>query len=248
MARTKGTTAVGELKKAEARSALEAAAEKQHDDDDGIVGDLVEVLLRVGLDGVSRLPSAVELAERARAKTPTTAAAIKRVRRQSTAGGGIGGFVTGIGGFITMPVALPANVIEFYVQATRMVGAIATLRGYDVTEPRVRTAVLLTLVGANAEEVLKKAGLTTGTGRVASYALQGAPPVALMVVNKAVGFRLLESLGTKLLGKLGRGLPLAGGFIGGGFDAFMMNRIAQQALEEFPEILADVELATDDEG
>jgi EcsC protein family len=222
---------VGELRKA-TRSALEAAAEQQPDE--GIVGDLVEVLLRVGLDGVGPLPSAIELAERARAKSPTTEAAIKRVRRRATTGGGVGGFVTGVGGFMTMPVALPANVIEFYVQATRLVGAIATLRGYDVTEPRVRTAVLLTLVGANAEEVLTKAGLDSSTGRVTSYALQGAPPVALMVVNKAVGFRLLESIATKLLGKLGRGLPLAGGFIGGGFDAFMMNRIAQQALEEFP--------------
>jgi hypothetical protein len=30
-----------------------------------------------------------------------------------------------VGGFITLPVALPVNVLEFYVQATRMVGAIA---------------------------------------------------------------------------------------------------------------------------
>lgn len=214
------------------KPALEAAAEEQPDD--GIVGNLVEMLLHVGLDGLGPLPSAAELAERARSKSPSPEAAIKRVRRRAAAGGGVGGFVTGVGGFVTMPVALPANVIEFYVQATRMVGAIATLRGYDVTDPRVRTAVLLTLVGANAEEVLDKAGLKSTSGRVTSFALQGAPPVALMVVNKAVGFRLLESLGTKLLSKLGRGLPLAGGVIGGGFDAFMMNRIAQQAVAEFP--------------
>ena len=37
-----------------------------------------------------------------------------------------------------MPVAVPVNVAEFYVQATRMVGGIATLRGYDLAEPEVR--------------------------------------------------------------------------------------------------------------
>ncbi len=52
--------------------------------------------------------------------------------RLHVVGGVVGGFVTGLGGFVTMPVALPVNIAEFYVQATRMVGAIATLRGYDV--------------------------------------------------------------------------------------------------------------------
>jgi hypothetical protein len=40
-----------------------------------------------------------------------------------------------------MPVALPANVAEFYLIATRMVAAIADVRGYDVTDPQIRTAV-----------------------------------------------------------------------------------------------------------
>jgi hypothetical protein len=70
--------------------------------------------------------------------------------------------VTGLGGFVTMPVALPVNIAEFYIQATRMVGGIATLRGYDLADPQVRTAVMLTLVGARADEVLAKAGLSTG--------------------------------------------------------------------------------------
>ena len=35
---------------------------------------------------------------------------------------GTGGFVTGFGGFVTMPIALPVNVAEFYFVATRMTG------------------------------------------------------------------------------------------------------------------------------
>ena len=113
-----------------------------------------------------------------------------------------------------MPIALPANVLEFYVQATRMVGAIATLRGYDIKDPRIRTAVLLTLVGSKSDDVLKKAGMATGGGRVTSLALRNMPPAALMVVNKAVGFNLMRGVGTKVLGRLGRGVPVAGGFFG----------------------------------
>ena len=133
-----------------------------------------------------------------------------------------------------MPVALPVNVLEFYVQATRMVAAIAVLRGYDVRQPHVRTAVLFTLVGADADEVLKKAGVATGSGRVAAYALRGLPPAGLMVVNKAIGFRLLRGVGEKAFTKLGRGIPLAGGLIGGGLDAYMMRQLADAAMREFP--------------
>jgi hypothetical protein len=151
--------------------------------------------------------------------------------------GAAGGFLTGLGGFVTMPVALPANILEFYVQATRMVGAIASLRGYDITDERIRTAVLLTLVGSKSDDVLKKAGMSTGGGRVASMALKNLPPAALMVVNKAVGFNLMRGVGGKLLTRLGRGLPVAGGFVGGGLDAYMMKKIADQAMKEFPTVV-----------
>ncbi len=80
------------------------------------------------------------VAEEARAKAGgDREKAIAALARRSMVGGGIGGFVTGFGGFVTMPVSLPVNVAEFYLQAVRMVGGIATLRGYDVDEPRVRT-------------------------------------------------------------------------------------------------------------
>lgn len=66
------------------------------------------------------------------------------------------GFVTSLGGFITMPVALPANVTGFYLLATRMVAAVAKARGYDLTQPHIRSAVLLSLVGADADDLLSQ--------------------------------------------------------------------------------------------
>jgi hypothetical protein len=115
-----------------------------------------------------------------------------------------------------------------------MVGAIATLRGYDVSEPRVRTAVLLALIGSKADDVLTKAGLATGGSRVTALALRRLPPAALLVVNKAVGFRLIRGVGERMLSRLGRGIPLAGGLVGAGIDGYMMGKIADHARQEFP--------------
>lgn len=215
------------------KSALEAA--KDPTLDDGAVNKLVKMLLDVGLDGKGPVDSARQVAEEAlKSEGGDVQKAVERVARKHMVGGAAGGFVTGLGGFVTMPIAMPVNVFEFYVQATRMVGAIAHLRGYDVSRPQIRTAVALTLVGSNADDVLKKAGMTTGAGRVTALALKQMPPTAMLIINKAVGFRLLRGVGTKALSRFGRGLPVAGGVVGAGVDGWMMKKIADQAMKEFP--------------
>lgn len=216
-----------------AASALEAARGNQPDD--RAIGRLVQVLMDTGLDGRGPLKPAASVAHRSLRRTHgDREAALERVRRSHVAGAAVGGFVTGIGGFITMPVALPLNVAEFYLQATRMVGAIATLRGYDLDDPQVRTAVLLTLVGSRADEVLSRAGVTPGVGTISRVALRGLPPAALMVVNKAIAFRLLRGVFERVFSRLGRGVPFAGGVIGATIDTMMMRMIAAQAALEFP--------------
>lgn len=219
------------------KSALDAARTGQAEDPN-IVDKLVDRLLALGLDGAGPLDSAVEFAQEARKETGDDEKAVRKVARKSLIGGGIGGFVTGLGGFVTMPVAIPVNVLEFYVQAIRMTGAIATLRGYDVKDPMIRTAILLTLVGSGSDEVLKKAGIATGGGRLATLALQKLPPGALLVVNKAIGFRLMRGVGQKAFSKLGRGVPVVGGVVGAGLDGWMMKKIGDHAMKEFPRTTA----------
>jgi hypothetical protein len=214
--------------------------QKPERSDEGLVGRLIQVLLDAGIDGLGPLKSAQELADLARRDTRTTEGAVKKIIRSHVVKGGVGGFVTGVGGFVTMPVALPANVVEFYVGATRMVAAIATLRGHDLDDPQVRSAVLLTLVGSEADEVLAKAGLTGGTGKVVGLVGQQLPPAALLMLNKAIGFRILRGVGEKAFARLGRAVPLAGGVVGGGIDVWMMKRIADHALNEFPPVVGSM--------
>ncbi|PKH42173.1 EcsC protein family protein [Nocardioides alpinus] len=217
------------------KAALDAADDPRPDPN--AIERLVEMLVDTGLEGRGPLSSVREVADEALTKSGGDAEkAVAAVARSATLKGSVGGFVTGVGGFMLMPVSLPVNVAEFYLLAVRMVGSIATLRGYDITEPRVRTAVLLTLVGSDADEVLKKTGMASASGRVTAYALRGLPPGALMVVNKAVGFRLMRGVSEKVLTGFGRGIPLAGGLVGGGIDGYMMKKIADHAMKEFPAV------------
>lgn len=219
-------------------SALEAG--RAPTQDNGKLGNsatrIVERLLDVGIDGKGPFDSAATVTAAAVRKGGSSEGAIDELVKGHLKLAATGGFVTSMGGFITMPVALPANVFGFYVVATRMVAGIASARGYDLTQPAIRSAVLLTLVGADADDLLKKAGVMA-TGRLSNLAVQRLPGPILMVVNKAVGFRLLATAGKGVLTRFGKSVPLVGGVIGAGLDTYLIGRIADHAKEEFPRVV-----------
>lgn len=194
---------------------------------------IVQKLMDFGFDGLGPLDSVEDVVKEFTAKYPDPEKAITKIIRSHTRLVASGGFVTGFGGLFTLPVAIPANIIEFYVLATRMVGSIAEIRGYDVRRPEVRTAVLLTLVGADSTELLNKAGVPTGT-RLAQIAAKQLPEAAMMVINKGVGFRVATKFGGQTLSRFTKGVPIAGGVIGAGLDTFMLDKIADNAKVEFP--------------
>jgi hypothetical protein len=197
------------------------------------IDSLVERLLRSGIDGIGPLQPAADVAAEARASTPTDAAAVERIIRTHVRLAATEGFLTGLGGFVTLLVALPANVWAFNILATHMVGAIAAVYGHDLSATEVRTAVLLTLAGDDAGDILHRAGAVARQGRLTSLALRGLPPPALMAVNKGVVFRLLVRFSKSGLARFGKLVPGIGGLIGGGIDAFLMRGIGQRARNDF---------------
>ena len=218
------------------RSALEQAEEGPKDE--GVLGNqatrLVQNILDLGIDGKGFFHSATKVADDALAAHRDPEAAVDAIVRQHIRLGAASGFVTSAGGFITLPVALPANVLGFYLIATRMTAAVAKVRGYDIRQEEIRTAVLLTLVGADADDLLKKAGMASPGGTLSNLAAQRLPGPAMMVIQKGVGFRLLATAGKNMFVRLGKIVPIVGGVIGAGLDGFMQHRVAISAKREFP--------------
>ncbi|MFT3877063.1 MAG: hypothetical protein QM708_11670 [Propioniciclava sp.] len=217
------------------RSALDEA--NAPDGTDDAITVVIKRILSVGIDGVRGYPGAVRVAEKALAASGgNVERAIGSVINQHYRGAGTTGFLTSLGGFFTMAVAVPVNVFAFYVQATRMTAAIAHLRGYDIADPTIRTAVLLAEVGSNASDILRNVGVGPSLGTTAALTVAGPalPRSAIMVIQKAVGFQLLRSVGRRAFVGAGRFVPVAGGAFGAGIDLAMMKRIADQARIEFP--------------
>lgn len=70
--------------------------------------------------------------------------------------------MTSLGGFITLPVALPANVASVIYMQMQMIAAIARMGGYDLHDDRVKTLVIACLCGNEVKEILKQAGIQIG--------------------------------------------------------------------------------------
>jgi EcsC protein family len=221
--------------KADVAATTTALGEARGTGDSDAVTAMIQRILSLGLDGRGFYAGAARVAQNAlKANGGDPERAIDALARGSIRTAAGGGFVTSLGGFVTMPVAIPANLFEFYVTATRTAGAIASIRGYDVKDPTIRTAVLLTLVGSKANDILNKAGVTLGSNTISGLAERRLPPAAVMMINKAVGFRLLKIIGEKTLSRFGRAVPVLGGAVGAFADGAMMSKIAKQARTEFP--------------
>ena len=144
------------------------------------------------------------------------------------------GFISGIGGLLTLPVAVPANIASVLYVQIRMLAAIAIMGGYDVKDDRVKTLVYLCLCGSAANEILRKAGIEVGK-KLAVNALKKIPGAVIVKINQKVGFRLVTKFGEKGVINLGKMIPLLGGLIGATFDTVSTTGISKIAKKIFIE-------------
>lgn len=147
------------------------------------------------------------------------------------------GFLTSLGGVITLPVTVPANVASVLYVQMRMIAALAKMGGYDPNDDQVQTLVYACLTGQAVGDVLKSAGVKIGN-KLAVSGIKKITGATLTKINRAVGFRLITKFGETGAINLGKMVPVVGGVIGGGFDYVTTKTIAKNAYKAF--ILDDI--------
>lgn len=187
------------------------------------------------VQGIPGMGSAIDLAEDYMGGADNIEDKINSLIRWQNTKAGSAGFITGLGGVITLPVALPANMASTIYVQIRMVAAIAHMAGHDVKHDKVKTLIYLCLLGSSMNEVAKDFGISFGTKFATSYIEKNITGAALTRINKAVGFRLVTKFGTKGIINIGKVVPILGGLIGGGLDAFTTNIVGNQARNIFLE-------------
>ena len=104
------------------------------------------------------------------------------------------GFITNLGGVITLPVTIPANVGSVMYVQMRMIACAAYMAGYDVHTDQVQTLVYACLAGVSVMEVAKKVGIKIGQKGLENL-IDKIPGKVLIAINHKVGFRMLTKFG-----------------------------------------------------
>jgi uncharacterized protein (DUF697 family) len=191
--------------------------------------------LERAIDGFPGFPSAREVARRHLTRRRDVDNAIRDVIDQHVRLAGAQGFVANVGGVVTMPVAIPANLAGIALLQVRMVAAIEHLRGYDITDPRVRTAAVMTLLGEDDVRRAVEAELLPGHPHDVAVSAGELDPQLLEKVTSHVTQALITRVGGKHATlTVTKRVPVLGGAVSAGVDAYSTYTIGRYADREFP--------------
>ena len=199
----------------------------------GLTTAFVREALHRAIHGVGPLPPAAKAAEKQLAEQRgNVERGIHEVIENHVRYAGAQGFVTNIGGLVTAAVTIPTNITGLALVQCRMIAGIAHLRGYDLEDPRVRNAILVTMLG---EDQVKK---------LVKQRKIPAPPMALATapahdpdLDTVISAEVASDLITKVAGKrlaitVGRRVPIVGGVVGAGADGYATWKIGRYADRE----------------
>jgi hypothetical protein len=198
-----------------------------------VAGGALRRVLEVAIDGYGRVPGAKATAARQLQRhggsvDPAIDSVVDFHVRLASAQG----FVTNLGGVVALPVAVPANLAGVAVVQTRMVAAIAHLRGYDLDDLRVRTALIMCLLGG--EKVAQQIAL--GVLPTSPMAIATAPMFDA-TLDRQVAEQVVADLAARIGGKnlalaFTKRIPLLGGGIGAVLDGIATHQIGSYAKGE----------------
>lgn len=185
------------------------------------------------LNGVSMVsPSVEEMANDYLNKYPTKEEACKAMLNNQIVKCTTSGFVTGFGGFIVMPIAIPANISSVIYVQMRMIACTAYMAGYELNSDQTQTFVYVCLAGVALNNALKQAGIKVGI-KLANGVIKKIPGKVLTKINQKVGFRFITKFGTTGVVNLGKMIPGVGAIVGGGLDLAETKIIANRAYKWF---------------
>lgn len=92
------------------------------------------------------------------------------------------GFLTGLGGLVTLPVAIPANIGSVVYVQMRMISCLAYMGGYDVNSDQVQTLIYACLAGVSLNQLVKQMGVQFGT-KFTTAMVKKIPGTILVKIN-----------------------------------------------------------------
>ena len=183
------------------------------------------------INGLIGIDSAYVLAEKQNPGLSLLQKADAIIRNQRLLAGS-SGFISGLGGFMSLPAAIPANLATVIFLQLRMVAAIAHIAGMDIRDQKTKELIISCLAGNTVKEIIQETGIRTSKALTRKL-VNSISTNTLANVNSKVGFSLLTKSGSKGLINICKAVPLAGGLIGGTTDVIATALIGRTAKRMF---------------
>lgn len=200
---------------------------------------IVERLTCYGIEGFpsAGICSAAELASQYQSDSSyeNIEDAIDAMIRWETSKNAVMGFVTNVGGLVTLPITLPADMAASWVCQARLSAAIAYMYGHDINEDRVKTFIIAAICGDSIKNLVKETAVHAANG-LGKALIKKIPAAALRAINKRIGVQLITKAGQKSITSLVKMIPVFGGLVGGAFDAGYCYAVGRRAKSVFSNI------------
>lgn len=198
-----------------------------------VAGGLLRSIVDFALDGSQTFPGAKATAVRFLQSKPEREAAIDAIVTYHVGMASAQGFVTSVGGLLTLPIGLPANIAGMAVLSVRMIGSIAHLRGYDVDDRRVRAALTLAMLGEDEVRKLVADGRLPTSPLAIATAPMFDPDLERVISERVMGALAGRMGGKHLAVVVVRRIPLVGGGVGAAVDGWLTFGLGGYARREF---------------
>jgi len=197
-------------------------------------GDLLNWIIESAIKGIPPLSPASKLVEQYKnnSKYSNDDEIVEALIRIECSKNFATGFITGLGGLITIPFSIPSAIGASWVIQARMVAAIAEIYGHDLDDEKIKTLVLLSLAGDSVKEILKGVGVKVAN-RITISVLIKLPGKIFIEINRKIGLKILQKIGEKSVKNLIKIVPLVGGVVSGGLDSVTTKKIGLAAVNLF---------------
>ncbi|WP_182378361.1 EcsC family protein [Nocardioides sp. WS12] len=200
----------------------------------GLTQSFVREALNRAIAGAGPLPPAAQAAEtQLREQNGNVDKAIRELIQNHVAYAGVEGLTTNLGGLITATIVAPASIAGLALIQCRMVAGIAHLRGYDLDDPRVRNAILVTVLGDDAVVKMVKRKLLPAPPMAIATAPQHDPELDRTVSSALATEMITRVIGKRMATTLGKRVPVVGGAVGAATDGWSTWKVGRYAGREF---------------
>ncbi|MEP7089839.1 MAG: EcsC family protein [Nocardioidaceae bacterium] len=198
-----------------------------------VSANFVHQALVRAINGAGPLPGAAAGADRVLATVKGDVdRAIHEVIEDHVRYAGLQGFATNIGGLVTAALTIPANITGLALIQCRLVASIAHLRGYDLSDQRVRNAILACILGEDSVRSLVRKKKLPSTPMGIATAPTHDPHLDKVIAAEVTSELLTKVAGKRIATTVGRRVPVVGGVVGASADAYSSWQIGRYADRE----------------